>query len=232
MYCIKCGVELADSERKCPLCETPVYMPGLDPNPERPYPPYKRSSVKNTHKARCFLATCIFVLIAAIALICDLNLNDGVVWSDIVGGGLLLSYIMLVLPSWFMRPHPAVFVPCDFAAIALYLFYVSYRFGGDWYLPFALPVTLGAGIICSTVAILAYYLKRGKLYIAAGTFIALGAYSIFIELCLHAAFHIHDKLVWSAYPATAMLLVGIALIIVAIVRPLREQLYKIFSFEA
>ena len=29
MYCIKCGVELADSEKKCPLCGTVVFNPEL-----------------------------------------------------------------------------------------------------------------------------------------------------------------------------------------------------------
>ena len=29
MYCIKCGVELADSERVCPLCGTRVFHPDL-----------------------------------------------------------------------------------------------------------------------------------------------------------------------------------------------------------
>ncbi len=39
-YCVHCGVELAPSEEKCPLCKTPV----MDPNQawrepeERPYP--------------------------------------------------------------------------------------------------------------------------------------------------------------------------------------------------
>ena len=42
MYCVKCGVELADSERKCPLCLTPVYMPGISDDPERPYPKFDK----------------------------------------------------------------------------------------------------------------------------------------------------------------------------------------------
>ena len=29
MYCIKCGVELADSEKVCPLCGTRVFHPDL-----------------------------------------------------------------------------------------------------------------------------------------------------------------------------------------------------------
>ena len=39
MYCIKCGVELADSEKVCPLCGTRVFHPDLPlPDGEAPYP--------------------------------------------------------------------------------------------------------------------------------------------------------------------------------------------------
>ena len=39
MYCIKCGVELADSEKVCPLCGLKVYHPELEKpqNPDYPY---------------------------------------------------------------------------------------------------------------------------------------------------------------------------------------------------
>lgn len=230
MYCIKCGVELADSERKCPLCETPVYMPGLDPTPERPYPKFVKQKESNPHKAVAFLITCFFVIVAAIAVICDVNINMTIVWSDYVIAGLALAYVLLILPSWFLHPLPAIFVPSDFAAIALFLFYINFRTGGEWYLSFALPVTIFAAVVFSAVSILTYYLKKGRLYIAAGAFMAMGVYSVFIEICLHAAFHFHDRLVWSTYPATALFLIGIMLLVIAIVRPIREQLYKIFSF--
>lgn len=40
MYCIKCGVELADSEKVCPLCGTRVFHPDLPGGQgETPYPP-------------------------------------------------------------------------------------------------------------------------------------------------------------------------------------------------
>ena len=230
MYCVRCGVELADSERVCPLCETPVYFPGLDPNPETPYPKEIKAKENNPRKAICFVITCVFLIIAAISVICDFNINLSINWSDMVVGGLLLVYVMFVLPSWFEHPLPAIFVPCDFAAIALLLFYINLRFEGGWYFAFALPVTVGAAVICCSVAILSYYLKRGRLYIAAGAIIATGVYSVFIEMCLHAAFSIHDKLVWSLYPAITLLLIGLMLIVVAIVRPFKEQLYKIFAF--
>ena len=230
MYCVKCGVELASSERVCPLCETPVYFPELEENPETPHPKEGKPNEGNKKRAMCSLITFFFLLVAGICLVCDFNLNGRINWSDIVMGSLLVAYVVLVLPSWFKNPLPAVFVPSDFVAIALLLYYIDFRFDGGWYFSFALPVTIGAAVICCSVSILTYYLKRGRLYIAAGTLIAIGAYSVFIELCLHSAFLIHHTHMWSLYPATAFLLAGLMLIVVAIIRPLKEQLYKIFAF--
>lgn len=40
MYCVKCGVELGDSEKKCPLCGTTVFHPEMEPpKGDGPYPP-------------------------------------------------------------------------------------------------------------------------------------------------------------------------------------------------
>ena len=40
MYCVNCGVELADSETVCPLCGTRVFHPDLSrPQADAPYPP-------------------------------------------------------------------------------------------------------------------------------------------------------------------------------------------------
>ena len=38
MYCVKCGVELADSQRVCPLCGTRVFHPDIPRTPARPIP--------------------------------------------------------------------------------------------------------------------------------------------------------------------------------------------------
>ena len=46
MYCVKCGVELGESEKKCPLCGTTVFHPEMEPPTGKgPYPPEE-----HTHK--------------------------------------------------------------------------------------------------------------------------------------------------------------------------------------
>ena len=40
-YCVHCGVELADSEKRCPLCHTRVVDPA-SPDAGQGRPPYPR----------------------------------------------------------------------------------------------------------------------------------------------------------------------------------------------
>ena len=128
MYCIKCGVELADSEKVCPLCGTPVFHPDLPCGQgEPPYPPDHRPRVDEVSRAGVlFVLTVLFVLPAVISVLCDWRMGNGIVWSGYVVGGLVVLYVAVVLPLWFKRPNPAIFVPIDFIVIGLYLFYINF----------------------------------------------------------------------------------------------------------
>ncbi len=227
MYCVKCGVELADSERTCPLCSTPVYMPGLDPDPERPYPQGARPEVVNA-RGVYFVITFAFVIAAIICLVADMSIERGIEWSGFVIGGLIVSYVAIILPGWFNHRHPDVFVPSCFVAAGAYLAYISFATGGEWFLTFALPLVGGLALIVSAVAILTFYLRRGMLYIWGGAVIAVGLLCILLEWLTVVTFDAPSMFVWSLYPAITLTLVGLMLIIVAIVRPFRESLRKVF----
>ena len=100
MYCIKCGVELADSEKVCPLCGTRVFHPDLPcGQAESPYPPDVSPRVEDVSRAGVlFVLTVLFLLPAVISVLCDWRLSGGIVWSGYVVGGLVLLYTTVVLP--------------------------------------------------------------------------------------------------------------------------------------
>ena len=159
MYCIKCGVELADSERVCPLCGTRVFHPDLPCGQgEPPYPPADHPRHEEVSRIGVlFVISVCMLLPAVITVLCDWRINGTIVWSGFAVGGLLLLYILAVLPLWFKRPNPVIFVPIDFAAIGVFLLYVNYATGGHWFLTFALPVTGAAGLlVCAMVTLLRY----------------------------------------------------------------------------
>lgn len=171
--------------------------------------------------------TILFLIPLLITLLCDLRINRTVTWSGYVMGALVLVYEILFLPGWFRRPNPVVFVPCGFAAAALYLLYIDLYTRGGWFLPFAFPLTAGLCIIFTTLITLLRYLRRGKLYTFGGCMLALGFFMPLVEFLIIRTFH-RPLSHWSVYPFVALILLGGYLIFLGICRPVRESMQRKF----
>lgn len=232
MYCIKCGVKLADTEKQCPLCETVVFHPDIVQDKASPlYPQASYPAPQVRSRGIQIVLTTVFLLPMLITLLCDLQISGNVTWSGHVIGALLLGYIFLVLPMWFKRPNPVIFVPCDFAAIALYLLYIDLTTVGGWFLSFGLPVVGFIGAVITAVVALCQYVRKGYLYILGGAFAALGAFMPLMGFLLNLTFlHVAQFAFWSLYPTTALMLLGGTLIFLAICRHARETMQRKLFF--
>ena len=229
MYCVNCGVKLADSEKRCPLCGVTAYHPDL-PRPEgqRLYPADALPVEEVNRHSLLIVLTTFFLLSTLITLLCDLQISGNVSWSGYVTGALLLAYVIFALPSWFKNPNPVIFVPCDFAAVALYVHYVSYLTDGHWFLSFGLPVIGYVALVVTAVITLLRYVKRGKLYIFGGALIAMGGLMPLMEFLINYTFRNKEFLMWSFYPLIVMALLGGMLIFLAVCRPARETMERKF----
>ena len=229
MYCIKCGVELADSEKKCPLCGTVVYHPELEQGEgEDLYP--KNVKPKRVRSRALLPAMLIFaaVLPIIIVLLCDIKYSGQITWSGIVVGAIVTAYIVGGLPLWFRRPNPVIFIPCSGAAITLYLLYINLWMSGDWFLSFAFPVAGGITLIVTAVATLVKYVRRGYLYIYGGAFAALGGFMLLAEFLMCITFESVRFVGWSIYPLSSLIILGGFLIFLAICRPAKESMERKF----
>ncbi len=141
---------------------------------------------------------------------------------------ILLIYISVILPFWYKRPNPVIFVSIDFIALGVYLLYISLSTKGGWFLSFAFPVLGGMGLIVITVITLIRYIKRGHFFIFGGALIALGNFMLLVEFLINITFNITKGLRWSFYPLIVCCLMGIALIVIGSSKTLRESLYKKF----
>lgn len=227
MYCVNCGVKLGDAEQVCPLCATVVFHPDIRREEGEPlYPRDRDPAPQVSSRGAQIITTAAFLLPLLICLLCDLQLSGRIGWSGYVAGGLLTGYVILVLPGWFRRPNPVIFCGCDFLVMGLYLLYINLYTGGDWFLPFAFPVTGGLGLICTGVAALLRYVRRGVLYILGGALAVLGAFLPVMELLLCVTFAPVRFLGWSFYPMTALVLLGGTLIFLGVNRRAREKMEK------
>ena len=230
MYCVKCGVRLADTEKKCPLCNTVVYHPEVkqEDAPEL-YPSKKMPKSTYGRGFLCGAIIILFMIPLILSLFSDLHFVGKMEWFGYVAGGIVLSYLIFALPVWFKRPNPVIFVPCDFAGCALYLFYINYMNGGEWFWSFALPVLLGLCVIASTFVTLLRYLRRGRLYAIGGCTMGLGAWIYLIEALMANTFDL-GFVGWSIYPLVTLFLIGGLLIYLAMNRVAREKIERKIFF--
>ncbi len=228
MYCVKCGVRMSEGQTLCPICGTRVYHPDIKNEGEPTYPKKPFKSEEFNPKGVLFVITVIMAVAMLVPLLFELTWHMSINWSGYAVGGILLAYIFFILPFWFKKGTPAIFAPCDVLAIVLYLHYINYQVEGNWFLYFAMPLTVLLGVIVTAVIVLAKYIRRGWLYIFGGGLIALGLWTVAIEHLIHVVFGIRSPVVWSSCSFSTLFLFGMMLIIIAIVKPLRESLRRIF----
>lgn len=230
MYCVKCGVKLADSERKCALCGTVVSHPDFNPDSANAlYPTNKMPKTNSGSKALCGAIVILFLIPLFVSYLADSQTNGRLDWFGFVAGALGVAYVTVALPAWFKKPNPVIFVPCSFAAATLYLCYINLETKGDWFLNFAFPVMLGVCLLTCAVVTLVYYLKRGRLYIFGGAFIALGLFMLLVEYLMILTFKLRF-IGWSTYPLVVLVLFGGLLIYFAINSSAREAIKRKLFF--
>ena len=160
MYCVKCGVELADSQRVCPLCGTRVFHPDIPRTPaDPPYPPDERVHPEEVNRSGvCFILTALALLPAVICVLCDWRINGGILWSGYASGGILLLYVVALL-RYVRRGYLYIFGGALIAAggLAMLLeFLLNLTFGVHqtffWsFYPLAAGVLLGVMLIIIAV---------------------------------------------------------------------------------
>lgn len=227
MYCIKCGVKLEDTEKKCPLCGTQVVHPDfIRENAEPLFPPEQYPAPGSGARAARIVLTTICLLAVCLTLLCDYQINRCITWSGYVIGAVAIGYCALVLPYWFRRPNPVVFVLIVFAVTGVYLYYINHITQGDWFVSFAFPVAGCIGIIITAAVLLLRYVRRGKLYIFGGVFVALGLFVLLLEFLLTITFSGISFIGWSLYPMITLVMMGGMLIALGVSSTARDAVKR------
>ena len=228
MYCIKCGAKLSEGQTLCPICETKVYHPDFIIKEENTYPKIPFESEEFNRKGLLFVVTMLFLIPLILPVLLELGWRSTVSWSGYASGGTLILYVAFVLPLWFKKPNPVIFVPSTFALIIGLLMFICYKTEGNWFMSFAFPVTGSLGLIISAAITVIYYVKKGYLYTVGAMSMALGLWTVLLEWDIRSTFDVYTPFYWSLAPLTVLSIIGIMLIIIAIVKPIREQLRRIF----
>ena len=228
MYCVRCGVKLQEGVKACPLCGTPVWCPQAQEEP--PAATYSdRYPVVSRQQRLTIMASLTVALLAVMIACCSIALNTTgrMGWAFYVIVGVVAFYLIFLLPFWFKKPHPMIFVPVTFLTLCLLLFSIAAYTGGRWFWTFAFPVTGILAILTIGAIALYRYVKGGSIFITGGLLLAIGGSCLLAEFFQHLTFHT-PLFSWSIYAAVVFGLFGGFLILAGIIRPLREHLKRVF----
>ena len=228
MYCVKCGVKLPEGVEACPLCKTPVWRPEVGEAPSAATYSDRYPIVSRQQRLTVMALLTVVMLAAMIACFSiALNTTGRMGWSFYVIVGTAAFYFIFLLPFWFKKPHPMIFVPVTFLTLCLLLFSIAAYTGGRWFWTFAFPVTGNLAILTIGAIALYRYVKRGTIFITGGLLMAIGGACLLAEFFEHLTFQT-PLFVWSIYASAVFGLFGAFLILAGIIRPLREHLQRVF----
>lgn len=227
-YCVHCGVELADYETKCPLCETPVVDPARPiASGDPPFPDRIEEGRKiNKHFVVSLVSTVMLIPFIVTTLI-DVILSVGMSWSAYVLGAEALFWLAFVLPFQSRGTSPYLFCCIDTAATALYVLLIAVIEGGrPWYVPLALPLIIAAGL--ETVVITAIYrsARIGKLTKAGLALISVSFYPLAVDVVLTHYTYGSFLPRWSWYASLPLFVLGLTVVILSASRRFRAWLRK------
>ena len=233
-YCVNCGVELAPSERECPLCHTEVINPRapFDKTAPKPFP--SRLDLFQPQDDRGFIAAIItlaLALPAAVCLACDVAYTRGAGWSMLVAGAAAML-LVFIIPPMFIRRHRILLAGIlDTAAVLGYLWLVEhFAAKGSWFQELAVPLV----ILIDVVFVLDYFLlakivhgkfKQAAVAIATVPLLLLGMEAI-IDLFLNGK----AELLWSYIVSIPCLLIAVLLLILNRRERFKQQMHKRLHF--
>lgn len=230
-YCVNCGVELAPSEKNCPLCGVPVYNPAkpFDPDAPKPYPEHLDLPRAKSRLRKIVLLTALILLIPIVLCLYSDWKADGVVtWSLVVSGGEALLFLVMFTPFWFSRYRPLLCAVIDGVGTLVFVWVVDYASNGGWYWTLGFPLTAAAvAAVCIMAAVLS---REGHVgfFIKTGTFLLLaGIYVPFVEYMLERSQSLPFS-GWSLYAAAPCIIIAIVSFVLNASREVKDQLKRRF----
>ena len=160
-YCVHCGVKLNPAEKRCPLCDTPVYDPHGNGRSSSNYLPDHMDVFPQKRIHWQFVSRIVLWIIAVIACVvtlCDLLTTGGISWSCFVNAGCLFVAGFAAIPA-VRRAFFKIMTPFIGTAAALFLIAEGTQ-GLRWFLYLALPAV---AITAGYTAVSVWLARRKKL---------------------------------------------------------------------
>ena len=233
-YCVHCGVKLMDSEKRCPLCQTPVYDPAEPVRPAAPKPYPVRAPEQELKRSKRFLLTLAGLMLlapAGLCLVIDLLISGAVTWSGYASGALIMLFLSAAIPLAVPRYQVYFAIGTSFLCLNGYLFLVERLSGTSrWFFPIALPSLAVAALIVTLITALWRWGWLNKITVIAASFAGCALECLAIEWLLAAAAQRTGGFVWSPFVLAPCLFISLSLFFINGNRSVREEVRRRVHF--
>ncbi len=232
-YCVNCGVELAASLERCPLCGTRVVNPAeREPGAEAPsFPPeMPRYTVPQIRRAAALSVAVLLLIPLFSTLVCDSVFNGALTWSRFVCAGYLILYGFLFPPLFVSRHKVTLCMAIGWLALSAALWVFCSITGGAWFWRFALPLVTGSFLLAYAAYLLVRHTPWNFLKTGAAVLGSLGFFTLYVEWLINSAFFGGKSLVWSLITVVPCLVLSAFLALVDSNRALKESIRRRFFF--
>ncbi len=231
-YCVNCGVELADSERCCPLCATEVINPAKPAARVHEYPYPKRVETISRNIDKRFLvsmAGTIMLIPTIITIFCDYITDGTISWSIYVAGAMLLLFTWIFVPMLFKKTTVWLNVTLGFISTAIYVGLICLVSGGDWFWTLGLPIVLALGGLVVLLSVLfTIETTKGLLIRVAFVLFGIGLLAIVIDLLISLYIGISLIPSWSGYVFVPCVLLGVLALILRKHKNFKDEIRRRF----
>ena len=220
-YCVNCGVELSEGEKKCPLCGTVVLNPNQPPNDmvQTAYPKnVDHIGIYKERKMTMLLLSVILALPVSICLVCNYIIHHQFTWSIYVLGAAVVIWVLIVPP--FLIRHGILFwcLCLDLTVLGGFLYIINRMEmpQKDWFRPLAFPILTVVAAFSLVIAMVLRYAHLAKLYNAAISLLCIGGLLSAVEIITDA--YLKEPIVFDWSPLVMIPCALLALIYIIIER--------------
>lgn len=230
-YCVNCGVELEKSQKRCPLCGTPVINPN-ESTENKTVPPYPTDNVVTAVRKMRHMTALLISIILLVPLIlcplCNFIISKSITWS--------IYSIMSVILGWFYIVPPIllknnVILKCawiDYFSTGVFLYGLNTIItpDKDWFSQIVLPLLsyLMAVILVYAVLVRSFNIKKIT-YVELG-FVFAAVMGILTEYVINSYGNIEESFIWSLPAAISCLGVALLLLVISKITGIRDIIKK------
>lgn len=232
-YCVNCGVELDNSVKQCPLCQTAVINPRITENVEiNKNFPQKRGKVEEV--SRNDIAILFSVVLIATSVTCGL-LNffvfNSSMWSFFVMGACLIIWVMCIPVFILKKISPYTAILLDSISIGIYLFMITLATQQDtWFWGLAFYIIIFITAIIEIFTICVRKIPLTFLTVSLEIFTAIGTVCLGLEILIDYYLNGKINLMWSMIVVVVCTILDITLITMLSRKRIRNAVRKRFHF--